>query len=417
MASSTDRSEDERALPRPELNPLVNPILADNMGRWAEVYFTSAPEKREEAVLELLRELEAQKSAPERHSVSLHAVPARPSERVARTFENPTTDSHGGDLRRCDSCGHGNPPMHQFCGMCGGPMDETAFERSMTDRYESQGSEYRKADAPAFADAQTDTEYREPIDEESLPPAEQPRRDPYDLLPFQGLLGRESAEDLEYDQGRSGRYRYIIGVVLAILIIALGYAAWKGSQTEQTAQGTPPPAPPAATDTAPVAASPNPAAASKPAEPQPAEPQPAPATQSSAKPATEKSSESVKQAETAASGKHTPPATAMPASQPAADFEQQTLQGNGSDEFAMAQRYLGGTRGQARDSAEAAKWLWKSIAKHNGPAMLLLADLYLKGDGVSKNCDQARVLLDSAALRGMAGAGEKLRHLQAFGCQ
>jgi TPR repeat protein len=83
----------------------------------------------------------------------------------------------------------------------------------------------------------------------------------------------------------------------------------------------------------------------------------------------------------------------------------------------MAQRYLSGTSGHARDSAEAAKWLWKSIAKHNGPATLALADLYLKGDGVPKNCDQARVLLDSAALRGMAGAGARLRNLQAFGCQ
>ena len=67
MASSTERSEDERALPRPELNPLVNPILADNMGRWAEVYFTSPPEKREEAVTELLRELEARNSDVESH--------------------------------------------------------------------------------------------------------------------------------------------------------------------------------------------------------------------------------------------------------------------------------------------------------------------------------------------------------------
>jgi TPR repeat protein len=88
--------------------------------------------------------------------------------------------------------------------------------------------------------------------------------------------------------------------------------------------------------------------------------------------------------------------------------------GNGSEEFAIAQRYLAS---QPRDSAEAAKWLWKAMAKHNGPSMVALADLYLKGDGVSKNCDQARVLLDSAAQRGMAGAGQRLRNLQAFGCQ
>jgi len=50
-------------------------------------------------------------------------------------------------------------------------------------------------------------------------------------------------------------------------------------------------------------------------------------------------------------------------------------------------------------------------------AAIGLADLYLKGDGVAKSCDQARVLLDSAARRGMSGAGARLRNLQAFGCQ
>jgi len=139
---------------------------------------------------------------------------------------------------------------------------------------------------------------------------------------------------------------------------------------------------------------------------------------STAGPTTPKPAESPKQTETAARGVYTPVATTAPGVQPAADnVEHQGLQGSGADEFAMAQRLLNGSSGQARDSAEAAKWLWKSIAKHNGPAMLELADLYLKGDGVSKNCDQARVLLDSAARRGMAGAGEKLRNLQAFGCQ
>ena len=82
----------------------------------------------------------------------------------------------------------------------------------------------------------------------------------------------------------------------------------------------------------------------------------------------------------------------------------------------MAERYLNGSIGQGRNSNEAATWLWKSIAKHNGQATVLLADLYLRGDGVSKNCEQGRVLLDSAAQRGVPGAGDRLRNLQAFGC-
>ena len=93
------------------------------------------------------------------------------------------------------------------------------------------------------------------------------------------------------------------------------------------------------------------------------------------------------------------------------------MTGTGAEELAVAQGYLNGTNGQGRNSAEAAKWLWKAIAKHNADATLLLSDLYLKGDGVSKNCDQARVLLDTAALKGVKNAGERLRHLQAFGCQ
>jgi TPR repeat protein len=91
--------------------------------------------------------------------------------------------------------------------------------------------------------------------------------------------------------------------------------------------------------------------------------------------------------------------------------------GNGAEELAIAQHYLTGENGLQRNSSEAAKWLWKSMAKNNANATLLLADLYLKGDGVSKNCDQARVLLDSAARSGMKQAGERLQHLQAFGCE
>src|SRR2546422_3139037 len=48
------------SLPKSDLNPLINPVLGRNLGRWAQVYFTSPPEKREEAVGELLRELECE---------------------------------------------------------------------------------------------------------------------------------------------------------------------------------------------------------------------------------------------------------------------------------------------------------------------------------------------------------------------
>jgi TPR repeat protein len=49
--------------------------------------------------------------------------------------------------------------------------------------------------------------------------------------------------------------------------------------------------------------------------------------------------------------------------------------------------------------------------------MIALSDLYLRGDGVPKSCDQARLLLDAAARKSEPAAAERLRHLQAFGCE
>jgi TPR repeat protein len=83
----------------------------------------------------------------------------------------------------------------------------------------------------------------------------------------------------------------------------------------------------------------------------------------------------------------------------------------------VAESYLSGRQGKLRDSSEAAKWLWKSVAKQNAEAALLLSDLYVRGDGVPQNCDQARLLLDAAASKGAPGAGERIRNLPNVGCQ
>jgi TPR repeat protein len=85
--------------------------------------------------------------------------------------------------------------------------------------------------------------------------------------------------------------------------------------------------------------------------------------------------------------------------------------------LAVAEGFLRGTQGKIRDSSEAAKWLWQAVRKENAAATLMLSDLYLKGDGVPKSCDQGRMLLNAAARRGAPGAGERIRNLQAFGCQ
>jgi TPR repeat protein len=83
----------------------------------------------------------------------------------------------------------------------------------------------------------------------------------------------------------------------------------------------------------------------------------------------------------------------------------------------VAQKFLKGGAGTTRDSKEAATWLWKAVSKQNLAAAILLSDLYLRGDGVPKSCDQARLLLIAAARKGEAAAAERLRNLQSFGCQ
>jgi len=87
---------------------------------------------------------------------------------------------------------------------------------------------------------------------------------------------------------------------------------------------------------------------------------------------------------------------------------------NASD-LRLAQRYLGGRMG-VRDSSEAAKLLWKAVSKQNATAAVLLSDLYLRGDGVPRSCDQARLLLVAAAKKGSPLAAQELRNLESKGC-
>jgi len=68
-----------------------------------------------------------------------------------------------------------------------------------------------------------------------------------------------------------------------------------------------------------------------------------------------------------------------------------------------------GPRDQARS-------LWSAVAQGNTSAEVALAKLYLIGGGVSKSCDQARVLLKAAAKKGNGEAIDKLSQLQSQGC-
>jgi hypothetical protein len=102
------------------LNPLLNPLLASNMGRWAEVYFTSPPEKREQAVSGLLRELEdvaAPATAP------VQGVAGMTAKESAETVDPAHSSASAFELvHTCEVCAYNNSAGHSFCGMCGAPL-------------------------------------------------------------------------------------------------------------------------------------------------------------------------------------------------------------------------------------------------------------------------------------------------------
>jgi TPR repeat protein len=91
------------------------------------------------------------------------------------------------------------------------------------------------------------------------------------------------------------------------------------------------------------------------------------------------------------------------------------MRGDGSEELDTARQYLGGGATN-KNSRTAAQWLWKSVSKQNEEAVLMLSDLYVRGDGVPHSCEQARVLLVAAAKRGSSAAAQKLRAVE-MGCR
>jgi hypothetical protein len=86
-----------------------------------------------------------------------------------------------------------------------------------------------------------------------------------------------------------------------------------------------------------------------------------------------------------------------PTGDQAATPKPQTL---GAEEMAKAKN--------ASDSAAAAAWLWKATAKGNPDAPVQLADMYIRGNGVPRSCEQAMVLLKTAAAKENATARNRL---------
>jgi len=363
-----EHSDGTGSVPSDALNPLLNPLLGQNMGRWAEVYFTSPPEKRDEAVSELLRELQA----------AAQNVEPKPNVAV------------------CFSCGRENSAQQNFCGMCGAQL--RAASGSLPE------SENRSvAEPPPIPE----TRPAQIFSFDSLTPLSASRRSSQILSDDEedpsGAAWRRIQASISPPPG----YRLYLGAALAALIIVFAYLTWS----------RPPGAPvvsPNAAVSLPTQSAP-PAANSSTARTETATGSPA----AEVAPATRAPSTSVpvKYEPNHEQSAALPviPASAEPAS--SASGPQTQAAAGGAEELAVAQGFLNGTGGHERNPAAAVGWLWKAVAKQNTDATLLLSDIYLKGDGIPKNCDQARLLLDAAARKGIKDAAGRLRQLQDSDCE
>jgi hypothetical protein len=402
VAGSRDKFDAER-LPDPELNPLLNPLLAAHMGRWAEVYFTSPPERRGQAVSDLLRQL---RSESPRESVP-SGVPEEARKETAREHEAQATEwrpqpppAVADVAKLCRACSAENSAQQRFCGMCGAALHSAPPATESTIHAIDASSEENWSEPESSANSE----------EYAPPPAIDPRYDdrngaePEWQIPDSDLPSfAVESESVPY------RFRLYLGLAVALLLAALVYMKWHGmtgasGDVSESAPSRVIPAAPAAST-----------AAQEPAQSRTVLP-----TDRGAGPSPASSAQ-----------KQTPPETNLGGDQAASPRGRSALivpvaanspipapDQNGAEEFATAQKYLNGSNPTgARDNREAAQWLWKAVGKGNVAATLVLSDLFLRGDGVAKSCDQARLLLDAAARKGKASAAERLRNLQAFGCQ
>jgi hypothetical protein len=361
----------------PELNPLLNPVLNKNLGRWAEVYFTNPPERRDEAVLNLVRQLENEPDTPES---TLRRSPQARSEKQSSSVSPAPANA-----ATCPQCGFENEVHHRFCGECGGPLAAPANATSILSRplpaQPTQNAGERIEAAPQFGS----------ILHLSDPAVDSLNRGSGDGRWHNDVLAVGMEEPESPPPRRS--YRLYIGMALAVVIAGLAYLAWRGGQSAPKESPFPAPAPAAAV--------------------QPNSPPPAVQRQS---PQQQPGSTQVSTAPAEAPGQkpqNAAPQTSAPKT-PTVAKDSPVVSTSGNQELATA---LGFLNGPQRDSATAAQWLWRAVEKRNTAATVLLAGLYLRGDGVQKNCDQGRVLLDAAADKGSKDAASLLRNLQAFGCQ
>jgi len=249
-----------------------------------------------------------------------------------------------------------------------------------------------------------------------IPPASQPAIN--DLPPPAFVRGLAS-EELPAESPRLNRAAAagIISLALAVILVALVLSFRRevgetliGLGRRLAGEQQPLPAPSAQNPSGP-AASPvrsDPAEASLPASnPPPSSSDQPPASTAQSQPAT--------------SPIQTPDVTAQSTTDRASTIRQiEDLPapeggGSGQKEFDQAKTILKGIHRQ-RDIQMAVALLWTGVRKGHVPAVVTLADLYARGDGVERSCEQALVLLKVAVQKGSPEGRRRLALLRQQGC-
>jgi hypothetical protein len=114
----------------------------------------------------------------------------------------------------------------------------------------------------------------------------------------------------------------------------------------------------------------------------------------------------------------TPPRAPQPSSSDVTGRTKESKQDVGSTQpqLAAAQKLLRDDSDNS-NASKAAQLLWQAVEKGNSAASIDLANLYLTGRGVAKNCNQAVVLLTAAKNHKNALAESKLRSLAQYNCE
>jgi TPR repeat protein len=399
LSSSEDKPVNPEELPKPELNPLLNPTLGQNLGRWAQVYFTTPTEKRDQAVIELLRELESESarpaappSSPPRENGPSAAAPVGDPSRIPQPATvtsslqpavTASAEAAEAPTGSCLSCGAKNDANQHFCGLCGTPLSDghESFDPAATAGKLAAGLMARESDIDWLRNS-VPVSYDDP-----------------DVEP------------------RAAWVKYaVVGVVL--LLAGIGAMELLSHMPTKNAAVSKP-VNPAALPTAPSPSSQT--ASAFPAAAAPAQAPAMPGATANATPP--ETPEVLTEPKSSSNAKQTAPfgienaADRQAAGPGVANGPVASGNGdNGMAELQQAQAYLEG-RKVPHDSVQAARLLWKAVAKENIAATLLLADMYLQGDGVTQSCDQARLLLVAASEKGSAEAAAKLRSLESTGCR